>query len=535
MRRGAAAAAALAALTLLLTLPWLGTRDLWNPNEPTYALAVAEMIDADEWLVPTVNGERFLEKPPLYFWLARLAVALFGLGAFALRLPAVLAAVGAVVAVYGIARELGDTTLARLSSLIFLSFVVVAQTARQIQMDLPLTATVALAIWAALVAIRTRRLLSWFGCGVAVGLGLLTKGPVALVAVGLPILLYLAESGREVAWRQRWGLLVASAATALVVAPWLISLQMAGELPILGEMFFRQSFTRFVDPWDHAQPWWYYLKYLWIDFAPWSWLLPAALLAAPMRSRLPWLWLLSWTLFVSLSVSKRSVYLLPAAPAIAFLVAVLLRQRLADQLRGWRRRWVDGWFCLLLALALFVAAATLTEAAQRLTPSVRAMVALGALLFVAVPLVRWWWRPGGVREGLASVTVCLLVAEFAIVALLLPQFNQAKSARPFAEQVRQWVEPETPLDGYRLWRWRADYPYYLERRLGRIEDESQLVAAWDDREPRCFIVEQGKRAEFVGAIGGAAGEPRVERKVGSKRVALWCNPAFESSAVGAHE
>ena len=52
----------------LLFIPWLGARDLWNPNEPLYGQAVAEMAASGEWLVPTVNGAPFDEKPILYFW-----------------------------------------------------------------------------------------------------------------------------------------------------------------------------------------------------------------------------------------------------------------------------------------------------------------------------------------------------------------------------------------------------------------------------------------------------------------------------------
>jgi 4-amino-4-deoxy-L-arabinose transferase-like glycosyltransferase len=87
-------------LALVLFLPGLGSRDLWNPNEPTYGLAVAEMTDAGEWWIPTVNGVRFLEKPILYFWLARVATLVGGVNEFALRLPSLLAALVSVAFVY---------------------------------------------------------------------------------------------------------------------------------------------------------------------------------------------------------------------------------------------------------------------------------------------------------------------------------------------------------------------------------------------------------------------------------------------------
>ena len=64
----------LAAAILFLTA--LGARDLWNPNEPTYGRGVAEMAESGTWLMPTVNGLVFAEKPILYFWMARAASVL---------------------------------------------------------------------------------------------------------------------------------------------------------------------------------------------------------------------------------------------------------------------------------------------------------------------------------------------------------------------------------------------------------------------------------------------------------------------------
>ena len=68
----------LAFVAALLFVPWLGARDLWNPNEPLYGQAVSEMAARGDWLVPTVNGSVFDEKPILYFWLALAASSVLG-------------------------------------------------------------------------------------------------------------------------------------------------------------------------------------------------------------------------------------------------------------------------------------------------------------------------------------------------------------------------------------------------------------------------------------------------------------------------
>ena len=79
----------------------LGARDLWNPNEPTYGQAVVEMAERGDWLVPTVNGRVFAEKPILYYWLALAASrALGGVSELSLRIPSALAGVVSSVLLY---------------------------------------------------------------------------------------------------------------------------------------------------------------------------------------------------------------------------------------------------------------------------------------------------------------------------------------------------------------------------------------------------------------------------------------------------
>ena len=68
----------LCALTLLLFATGLGRRDFWAPVEPRYAEIIRVMFAKGEWIVPTVNGEIYTDKPILYFWLALIASKIAG-------------------------------------------------------------------------------------------------------------------------------------------------------------------------------------------------------------------------------------------------------------------------------------------------------------------------------------------------------------------------------------------------------------------------------------------------------------------------
>ena len=85
----------------ILFLTFLGARDLWNPNEPVYGRAVVEMAERGDWLIPTVNGQVFAEKPILYYWLALTASkAAGGVNELTLRLPSAMAGLISVILTY---------------------------------------------------------------------------------------------------------------------------------------------------------------------------------------------------------------------------------------------------------------------------------------------------------------------------------------------------------------------------------------------------------------------------------------------------
>src|SRR5207245_2479874 len=96
----------LVVLAGLIFLPFLGARDFWAPVEPRYAEIARVMFIKREWIIPTVNGGLYTDKPILYFWLvlivSKIAVSV---NEWTVRLPSALGAVGVVVTTYAIGRD----------------------------------------------------------------------------------------------------------------------------------------------------------------------------------------------------------------------------------------------------------------------------------------------------------------------------------------------------------------------------------------------------------------------------------------------
>ena len=73
----------------MLYISALGARDFWAPVEPRYAEIARVMFSKNEWIVPTINGDLYTDKPILYFWLVLLGARVFGaVNEWTVRLPA---------------------------------------------------------------------------------------------------------------------------------------------------------------------------------------------------------------------------------------------------------------------------------------------------------------------------------------------------------------------------------------------------------------------------------------------------------------
>ena len=458
----------LVALACLLFLPGIGSRDLWNPDEPRYAEVAREMRESGSWFVPRLNGRVYSEKPPLLFWAIAACDAIPGVELeVAARLPSVAAAAVALLCLFDLARRLFDRRLAWLAALVFVTSAKILWQGRIGQIDMLLVALVTAAM-AAFVRGYTGERPAYYRLFFALcGLATVAKGPAGFLPPLLAILVWAFASGRRDvlrAMRIPTGLLI----WAAVVALWLVPAAITGGTGYLETLVFKQNVTRFADPWHHFQPWYYYLTVLPGDFFPWSLLLPGAIWVGAKRifdeRRSGFALLLSWAavtlLFFSLSPAKRTVYILTMYPALAGLVAlgVLEIESSFDRLRRW----------LTVPLALVAILTTLAPlsgwllvrfAPERIERQLAELKPVGpgalALLLVLAILVAagaqaayFAGRRGDGRRAVQALAVGMGSAAVAGAVLLLPRFDAVKSARPVAEKLQDVALASEP---YALW------------------------------------------------------------------------------------
>lgn len=499
----------LAALALLFYLPGIGSRDLWNPDEPRYGQVAREMLEGgslESFVVPHLNGDLYTHKPPLLFWSIAAFSAPFGdVSEVTTRIPSLLAAVAAILGVYRLGLLLFGRRTALMAALIFGTCYKINWQGHVGQIDMLLAALVLWSVYfwtrgylAARAEERPRHYLLYF---VFAGLATLAKGPVGLLPTLISILVFLALRDRPAL--REFPLWRGLALWAGVVLVWLgPALYWGGEL-YQREILFKQNVTRYVDPWHHHQPPHYFLTVLPIDFMPWSLLLPAALVAGWRllrgEERKRWIFLIVWVLttliFFSVSPAKRTVYILPLYPAVALLTALgldLLARRAAEMQPAMSRLWLrlPAVFLTLVvtlaAVAVFVIGPGRkeTEVVGRDLPHLLG----GGLAFLAAGLI---WATRELWRGRIDRFVLCKAASFALFlafawAVMVPRLDPVKSTRQLCEKLVAMAGPSEPYATFP--NFDATFLFYSRRFAAADLDESEeKLNAFAARPERVFL------------------------------------------------
>ncbi len=272
VRKGWWLAIAAVLLGAALTVPF---RHLWEVDEPRYAEVAREMITTGQWLVPHLYGEPYTHKPPLYIWLEG-GLRLTGLSWTAAGvLPPLLAFLGILALMPRLARATGlDDGVGRLGAIALAASPLAVFLALGARMDMLLAFfyTLAILMLAQLLGLgpatvpkRRAHLVFWL----AIGLGVLTKGPVALALPLLAAVLAWALLRPRPSLRAvfvGWGPLVCVG----VVLAWLVPAAIAGGPEYLYEITIEQSAGRMANSFAHREPVYFYLVRYPLIGLPWS-------------------------------------------------------------------------------------------------------------------------------------------------------------------------------------------------------------------------------------------------------------------------
>jgi 4-amino-4-deoxy-L-arabinose transferase-like glycosyltransferase len=500
----------------------LGLFGLVGADEPRYAQVAREMLERHDWITPTLGGQPWLEKPPLYYWQAMLAYSIFGVTDWAARLPSALDATLLVLAVYFFLRRFRPEVELD-GALIAASCAGIIGYARAASMDMALAAafTIAMLGWWAWRQSGKRTYLALFYGFLA--FGTLAKGPVAPFLACMVIALYsLAVRDVRPVLKTLWfpGLFLFCA----VAFPWYFAVQLRNP-QFFREFILEHNLGRFSQNlYHHTQPFWYYLPISLGALVPWSVFTIAALLHSVRAWWSKWRsgsreetdfhwrfsifvcsWLVVPVMFFSLSQSKLPGYILPAIPAAALLLADYLRQGLAETDSAPVPKVLIVFHSLLAAAPIVPALLIAYLITQRRLPGGQPMlVALAVAFALCAGIALTLGRRGGLRMLRFVTLIPLVLAVGAVLKLGSGAIDQTLSARPIAQEIATIQTRPLPLAVYHVRR-ELEYGLTFYRNQltfnydwGRVPNEEHLLVTRENSQIEIAKLVVGRRVSYLG-------------------------------------
>ncbi len=328
---------AIALLCIPLFFFRLGAWGLFDADEGRYAEIPRAMLASGDWVTPMLNGVKFFDKPPLLYWGSALAFQIFGVGEFAARFPSALAATLAVFGAYFLGKRMFGARAGFFGAVILATTVSWPVLGRAVLTDMLVSSLVFLSLafwWIGRTQTEKRAgFWSFFGFWTTLALGVLAKGPVAVVLSFASIGAYIVLSGD---WKslKKMGWIPGLAWAFLLAAPWFFVVQSRNP-EYFKAFWIDQNFGRFrgtLAEQDHANGPFYFFEWMpgllfpWTFFAfpalfvGWKKVFPARGQMRSENSRAA-LFLVCAALvpplFFSLSSSKLVTYIFPIVPVMA--------------------------------------------------------------------------------------------------------------------------------------------------------------------------------------------------------------------------
>jgi 4-amino-4-deoxy-L-arabinose transferase-like glycosyltransferase len=491
---------------------------IWDANEAFYVETPREMIQRGDFVSPTFNYLPRLIKPVLSYWIVAAFYKIFGVSVGVQRLPIALGALTMIFTAFLLAKAGADPTAgyggrdtATESAFWAATGLAVAPRlmmfGRRIFIDIYISMFMALTLLFFALAERypeRRRLFLLLMYG-TVGLGMLTKGPVAAALPALVFAIYLVVHGELRRVRDMMiptGIIVVLA----IVVPWYAALYHRYGWTYITSFFVGENIARYTEGVgvETRRGPLFYIPVVFSDSFPWSLCLVGAAglglaewraarglverdrktarhgdtdgnavrLALRIRTLL-WLWVLGIVAFFTFSAAKQDLYIFPIVPAVAALAGLFVARETADgtPARPLSLRITAAVIGLLLAVAGVGTLYIFQAAGKVYALDGAAFVGAAATVGGAVALVLA--LANRARAGLAVVLLSLITLNWAFVIRVLPSFERYKPVPPISAAIRERL-----ADGDVVAHYNVALPsmvYYLGRHIEILFDQDRFL------------------------------------------------------------
>ncbi len=493
--------AAIVACLASLYLINLGTSSIWDSNEAFYTETPREMIRSGQYIIPTFNYEFRLNKPPLSYWIVVAAYKLLGVSVYSQRLATLLFVAGLLLIVWKLAGLFG---LPRHWA--WFAVIVTGLTPRILVMgrrallEILLTFFIVAALYFFYDYSQRKGKRSLYFFYVCLGLGFLTKGPVALVIpLGVIGILWILGGWRKPPVPIRP--LAGGGIFLALVLPWYVALYMAMGPEWIVRFFVSENLSRFTTGDFGPQRGVLYYPGIYLgDFFPWCLLSVASAwylwriwkkLDALDKQKITFLlvWILFPIVFFSFSKNKQEYYIMSVYPAAALALGILLArlERESELIRYWRSILAVSWVLtglVGLGIAFMI---------HRIL-GLRSLAWTMAAVILAVQFAGWvlarrdrWMR------YFAFVPISVYLLFLVVVVFVVPRIEDFHPVRRFAGIILEESAGTDRIGSY-------DYAcpslcFYTRRPIMEIVDEKEFAAVFSQPHPfYCVLRERNLEA-----------------------------------------
>lgn len=444
--------ASVMALVLLLWIATLSIRPLYEPDEGRYAEVPREMYVSGDWVTPRLNGVKFFDKPPLQYWATASAYSLFGPSEWTARIWSTLAGLVGVLASWWAANALYGRHIGSAAAWVLIGAPLWILGSNLTTTDIGVGALLGSAVLVFAVAFQKSERRLYPVIWLLVGLAFLAKGLIAVVLPAGTLLAY-AVLTRQYAMFLRTEFWRWSPLAVCIALPWIIAVSSRNP-EFLNYFFIHEHFARFSSVvHERNKPVWFFLAVGAAGLLPFAALIGKAVLGPIKTGRnsvtfdaglFLSLWVVIVIAFFSISKSKLPLYILPAFPPAAVLLA-----RTASMARA---RVVAasylGMPLLGTAIGLLLWHPTLSEKMLRLQVSQPEWLHVWGLATVVMLAI------GGVGAMTAAMCgkrlVSIAVASLATLGgiqggLMASRAFDSLSIKPIGLEVRELASPGTTL------------------------------------------------------------------------------------------
>jgi 4-amino-4-deoxy-L-arabinose transferase-like glycosyltransferase len=490
---------------------WIGIGDstLWDANEAFYAETPRVMIESGDYVSPSFNGNPRFNKPPLTYWIVAISYQIFGISEWSERLPIVLAAMGLIAAAFVIGRVVWGMQSGLWASIAMATLPRFLMHSRRTSIDVFLSLFMGLTLMFFVLSemrLERRKLLLCLMYA-SVGLGYMTKGPVAVVLPGAVFFIYLLIEKRL---KDITKMMVPTgiAIFLAIVVPWYLLVYQKHGGGYIVSFLLNENISRYTDEGWGPRRSFFYVQTMLGDLFPWSLLMIAALVCVVFRrrigetifgtaagndlpppvttggtdiARLLAIWIVVIVGFYSLSRNQQDQYVMPTYLAASVLVGALINASI-EKGAGWTR-----WLFVISGLLLAAIGGSFIYIGSRTSNLDLAGVDLVGIVLLVGGMATTVFALLKKREfAVYSKIWSLVCVMFIFVILTLPDFERYKPVKALSNVIAQNAGPDSRVGYYRYTA--PTMVYYLHRPVLEYFREEEMTALFADSKPTYLIM-----------------------------------------------